>query len=389
MDEPTFQTVLQYVGFGQREGDLLRKFAASAESRLHEVVNDFYAALEAEPATKRILRGPAQIERLKQTLHAWLHSVLTGPHDTELLLNHSRIGRVHVRIGLPQQFMLTAMNRIRNKLLEIARALHEDAPTDLVETARAINQILDVELALILDTYREDSLQRQRASERLATIGQIAASIGHELRNPLSTVESSLYLIQRRLEKLNISDQQIEKHHQKIWRQLKHCDNTITNLLDLARDRPAQRALHAVHKVISAAVGDAAPPGEVVLKVDCEPDLQMYVDEDALRLVLVNLLRNSIEAMTGGGTIRVQAQRRTGGIEFTVHDSGPGIPEQMQSRVFDALFTTKAHGTGLGLALSQRILHSHGGEIALERNRPGARFRFFIPDEDQTHEPIH
>src|SRR5690606_8100500 len=111
-------------------------------------------------------------------------------------------------------------------------------PEQRVQLLAALHRLLDMELCVMLDSYREDLLDRQRARERLATIGELAASVAHELRNPLGTMESSLFLLKRRLEKLGVADEQVQKHHQKASRQVAHCNDTIGRLLDLASERP-------------------------------------------------------------------------------------------------------------------------------------------------------
>src|SRR6185369_14926183 len=115
------------------------------------------------------------------------------------------------------------------------------APEALKRMLAALHQILDIELAIMLETYRDDLLTKNRTAERLATIGQFAAGIGHELRNPLGVVESSAYLVSRRLEQLQVVDPGVARHMEKIATEVKRSGKTINDLLELARSRPLVR----------------------------------------------------------------------------------------------------------------------------------------------------
>jgi two-component system, NtrC family, sensor histidine kinase HydH len=383
MDFQQFENIQHYVAFDAGSAALLGAFHPIAAPHFPRIVDDFYAAIEAHAdAKKSITGGKPQIERLKRTLIAWLDSVLVGPYDEAFLLAHSRIGRVHVRIALPQEYMFTAMNRIRVRLTELARAELAGDPARMRDTLTAIHQILDLELAIMVDTYRENLAEKIRTTERLATIGQLAASIGHELRNPLGIIESSLFLVRQRLDKLGLQDPQIDKHREKMLRQVKQCSKTITNLLDLARDRPPRRRLVPVRQVLDSALEAAALPEGIRLESDVPSDLLVDADPDDLMHVIVNLLSNAAQAQKGEGRIRVTAEEEKGGTAISVVDDGPGVPPEHQGAIFDALFTTKARGTGLGLALSRRVVDAHGGEIALLPSERGARFRLWIPETE-------
>jgi two-component system sensor histidine kinase HydH len=185
-----FENIKLYVGFNDASSAALRELHPIAAPSFQPIVDDFYAAIEAHPGARQaITGGQAQIDRLKQTLIGWMDKMLLGPHDEEYYALRARIGRMHVRIALPQQYMFTAMDRIRVRLLDVVRnQITGDAPK-VERIATALNQILDLELAIMLETYREDLEAKHRNAERLATIGQFAASIGHELRNPLGVVE--------------------------------------------------------------------------------------------------------------------------------------------------------------------------------------------------------
>lgn len=382
MSPEEFESIKQYVGFTDHSTERLREFHKIAEPHFGWIVDDFYATIQAHPdAVAAITGGDAQVARLKKTLIAWTHDVLTGPFDLDFLEKHSRIGRVHVRIELPQQFMFTAVNRIRTHLLRVADEHLDVGTTQHAEVKEAVNQILDLELAIMLDTYREDLIEKMRVRERLATMGQLAATIAHELRNPLGTVESSLYLMKRRLAKLDISDPSLDKHQDKISAQIRTCGVTIQNLLDLARERPVQRRPFDAGELVQSATEGIRIPEGVELEVDVPAGFTMEGDPDQLRQVVSNLVRNAVEALPDHrGTVCVEVRRGRGNkAELHVSDSGPGIPESVARRIFDVLFTTKASGTGLGLPLARLICEAHGGTLTLEPSKRGAHFKITIP----------
>ncbi len=389
-DAEAFASIKGYIEFDESASALLAEFHPIAAPHFAVIVDDFYATIEAHPEAQRVITGGGeQIERLKRTLIAWLESVLLGPHDFAYLENHARIGRVHVRIGLPQQFMFTAMNRIRSRLIEI---VHRGVSGDVehrIAIARAINQILDLELAIMLDTYRENYIEKVRAAERLATIGQLAASIGHELRNPLGIIDSSLYLIRQRMTRESMEDPQLVKHWDKISAQVKHCSKTINNLLDLARDRPPMRRPVPLLPLVQRARELSALGPGIELAISAPDDLKLFADPDDMLHVLSNLLLNAAQAQGDSGRIEIEAAPSKGGVAIRVRDHGPGVPLENRERIFDALFTTKARGTGLGLALCRRIVVAHGGEIRLEQQGTGACFGIWLPDESTAVDSNH
>jgi signal transduction histidine kinase len=112
--------------------------------------------------------------------------------------------------------MFTAVHRIRPQLLVAVHTAYDADGAKTARAARAVNAMLDIELAIMLDTYGEDQAEKVRASERLETIGQLAASIAHELRSPLSASDSSLFLVRRHLAKAGVQDAVPAKHHQRI-----------------------------------------------------------------------------------------------------------------------------------------------------------------------------
>jgi signal transduction histidine kinase len=376
-----FQSLKQYVGFTNASSAALRELHPAAQPRFAAIVDDFYAAIEAHPeASAAITGGSAQIERLKQTLIRWLDLLLLGPHDEAYYDLRARIGRMHVRIALPQGFMFTAMNRIRLRLLEVVRERFSDDREAITRIATALNQILDLELAIMLETYREDLVAKNRNAEKLATIGQFAASIGHELRNPLGVIESSLFLLRQHLGAA-ASAPNVAKHLDRIAGEVARSNKTIGDLLDLARNRPPRRVRTEVGRLVAAATRAANLPATVTVQISpAAAALAVEVDPDQFQQVLINLFTNAAQAMQAGGRVEIDGEALPGGeTRLRVRDDGPGVPAEVRYRIFEALFTTKAKGSGLGLALCRRILEAHGGSIDLEQTTRGASFLLALP----------
>ena len=374
-----------YVGFDEASSAALREAHPIVAPHFGPIIDDFYATIEAHPGARAaITGGAAQIQRLKGSLLKWIDEVFLGPHDEAYFERRARIGRMHVQIDLPQAYMLTAMDRIRVQSLAVLRSAPGLAAPAADRMITALHQILDIELAIMLETYREDLLAKNRTAERLATIGQFAASIGHELRNPLGVVESSAFLLARRLELLKIADPGLTKHVEKITLEVQRSNKTINDLLELARSRPLRRHRVAVETLLAQAIAAAHLPAAVEVEAEGAEGVVVDADADQLPRVLSNLLVNAGQAMNGKGRVRVEVRRDGARVVIRVADEGPGVPPELRGRIFEALFTTKAKGTGLGLALCRRIVDAHGGSLTLEPSGVGAVFQMTIPDSPPT-----
>ncbi len=294
------------------------------------------------------MAGESQVGRLKVTLVEWMQKLLTGPWDEQYYELRARIGRVHVRISLPQHYMFGAMNVIRAALNEVIDSHYLDRPDELRKARTALGKILDLELAIMLHTYREDLLSQQARIERLSTFGQLVGSIGHELRNPLGVIESSLFILKGRVG----SDPRAEKHIQRISEQLTVANDIVTKLLDMIRDRPLSRTSVKLLEVVNAAVSSVHWPSQVkLIQAGLERLPEIQGDAVQLRQVFVNLLENAVQATGAQGEVRVQGVLDGRSVEVTVEDTGPGVDVSIRNRLFEPLVTTKTRGIGLGLAL--------------------------------------
>jgi two-component system, NtrC family, sensor histidine kinase HydH len=375
------ENVKAYVGFDDAATESLRQAHPLVAPLFGAIIDDFYATIEAHPnARAAITGGSAQIARLKQSLLRWIDELFKGPHDNDYFERRARIGRVHVQIDLPQMYMFTAMDRIRLRSADALREAPGVTPEALKRMLRALHQILDIELAIMLETYRDDLLTKNRTAERLATIGQFAAGIGHELRNPLGVVESSAYLVTRRLEQLKVADPGVARHMEKITTEVQRSGKTINDLLELARSKPLKRRIVDCRQFVLEAVPAAHLDSSIEVVVEVPDGVPLDADPDQLARALTNLCINASQAMSGKGHIWIDAWREGASTILRVRDDGPGIPPNLREQIFEALFTTKAKGSGLGLALCRRITEAHGGTVIVEGSEQGAAFRMVVPD---------
>ncbi len=377
MAETLFAELKRYVGFQAEDEAALRKLDPVASPQFVRIADLFYRRILDHEEARKALAGESQVGRLKVTLVEWMQKLLTGPWDEQYYELRARIGRVHVRISLPQHYMFGAMNVIRAALNEVIDSHYLDRPDELRKARTALGKILDLELAIMLHTYREDLLSQQARIERLSTFGQLVGSIGHELRNPLGVIESSLFILKGRVG----SDPRAEKQIQRISEQLTVANDIVTKLLDMIRDRPLSRTNVKLPEVLNAAASSVHWPSQVkLIQTGLEGLPEIQGDAVQLRQVFVNLLENAVQATGAQGEVRVQGTLDGRAVEVTVEDTGPGVDVSIRNRLFEPLVTTKTRGIGLGLALVKRIVERHGGFITYRSGGDGgALFAIRLP----------
>jgi two-component system sensor histidine kinase HydH len=227
-------------------------------------------------------------------------------------------------------------------------------------------------MLLIQDLSQVKSLEEElRRSERLAALGKMAAGVAHELRNPLSSIKGLALLLKSRFQEKGTDQETADILVQEVER----LNRSIGELLDYARPqklvKEKVRPEELVQKAVSLIRMDAESVG---VRVEIEADQEMplvLADQDKLNQVFLNLFLNSIQAMESGGrlTIRLTTQGRN--VLFTVTDTGCGVKKEDLPRVFDPYFTTKPEGTGLGLALSLKIIEEHDGVMSFASEPDG------------------
>lgn len=357
-----YQELQQYVGWTEDDVRRVQTIAPLLDQHLGPLIEDFYAEIARHPEASKVITGGAeQIERLKGTLRTWLHELLFGPYDREYVARRWRVGWRHVEIGLDQVYTNVALSRLRRGLLQV---LEQHWPGDLREALairRSLNTLLDLDLAIIEDAYQSEYLARQQRAERLAAIGQVAGGIAHELRNPLNVIKTSIYYL---LNAQARSPEKTAEHLQRIERQVTLADGVITALSNFAKLPLPNLRPFSIEACVREVLELNPLPSNIQVTVDAPADLPPALgDVDQIRIVIANLVRNAREAMPEGGRLWIRQNLVGDGVEVEIADTGVGISPENLSRIMEPLFSTKARGLGLGLAIVRAILDKNRGSL--------------------------
>ena len=222
----------------------------------------------------------------------------------------------------------------------------------------------------------EETLRRQN---HLASLGELAAGLAHEVRNPLAALSGAAQILRTGDHAAAPADDR--KLFDVIERETNHLETLVSDFLTFARP-PAPSMVTGDLAKLARSTFEAFRTGEQVgqRKLSCEAEsVEARFDEGQLRQVVWNLLRNALEATDANGAISLRVQSGDRWAWLEVQDDGPGVPTDLHDRIFEPFFTTKEHGTGLGLALVGRIVGAHGGTIDLDSTTGGARFVVSLP----------
>ena len=344
---------------------------------------------------------PAEIEKVSATIGQLMAG---APAEfIEMVIPHKDGTRVTISIGPSvvrdaqgKPVMLFAVMRditerkrmeqeIQDKNEQLNAQNEELQATE--EELRASNE----ELETANEELRETQEQLIR-SERLAAIGQLAGGVGHELRNPLGAIKNAVYYIKGKLAKSELtgSEPRVLEFLDIVDDEINTSNKIISDLLGFSRVGKPSVTPMPVRKLVEEALVRTPIPENVELSENLGLDsTEVAVDAGQIQQVLINVITNAVQAMPEGGKLTVSARERKGFLELEVTDTGSGIADENKDKIFEPLFTTRAKGIGLGLAVSKSIIDRHGGQIEVRSaTGKGTTITIRLPLEAPVQEDI-
>jgi signal transduction histidine kinase len=312
------------------------------------------------------------------TLKWGMITIALGGAFSGLVMGYSMARRLSHSIAQLSVRIRDAAGRLNRDLGSVTLA----SDGDLADLDRRMQHVLE-QIGRTVDQLQQREHEVLRA-EQLAAVGQLAAGVAHELRNPLTSIKM---LVQTGLEGepppgLPAEDLAVVEH------EVRRMEQYLRTFLDFARPPHAERRRTDLCPVVERALTlteGRARRQKVALKVALPPDpVPLEIDPEQIQQVLVNLLLNALDALPCGGSIEVAVGQPAGGaVEVSVRDNGPGVTQRVRDRLFQPFVSGKENGLGLGLSICKRLVEGHGGSIRLEAAAGGGTVvRFTLPAEE-------
>lgn len=375
-DAQIFEALKQQLRFDQRDAQTLHAVADQIEELLPTVLDRACKRIFSFPETRQSITGGGDGQRkFRESLEQWVRSLFGGTYDEQYLQRRVKIGQAQVEIALPQHFIVAAMEVVRQELDHAMRAKQIPGGE---EALASLHKLLALESAIMLEGYQDASVEQVRENERsavrerltqaehLAEIGRLAASLAHEIKNPLAGISGAIQVIRESMAP--------EAPHRSILgevlRQINRLDQTVKDLLVYARPVPPRfgdcELNRVVERLMTVLQGE---PAMRRVRFDYirgqTPPPRIEADENQIEQLLMNLILNAAHASDDGDPVTLTARGENDGVELDVADRGHGMDEKTRRQALEPFFTTKARGTGLGLPICRRIAETHGGTLGI------------------------
>ncbi|HDS01092.1 MAG TPA: PAS domain-containing sensor histidine kinase, partial [candidate division Zixibacteria bacterium] len=232
---------------------------------------------------------------------------------------------------------------------------------------------------------KEEAERKLQQAQRLSMMGQMTASIAHEIKNPLGSIKGASQI----LKDDSLSDEEKHEFAEMIEKEADRLDFVVKDFLSYARPSPSRFSEIDLREILNSAYKQLkyqARDSNIEINMDFDEVPSIKADPDKLRQVFLNILLNSFQAMPDGGKIEIKCLHDNGDAVIIIRDNGIGIPVQDLDKIYDPFYTTKSRGSGLGLATTKAIIEEHNGAIKADSARgEGTTFKISLPIEGAEH----
>ncbi len=395
-NESFLEEMKRYLHFTHEDAQLLQKLGPLMDRHIPEMAERFYAQIPHHPGASRVFTGgEAQVERLKMTLQAWGRGLFNGRYDEKYAEERFQIGFRHVRIGLDQKYVISAMGVVRSFLLD---RLFEEFPArgERQMYSQALSKMLDLDLNLMCDSYFHATMDHlQTLNQELEVAGaqlmeanaikdEFLAQVSHDLRTPLNSILSFTKLV---LDGLCTTPEEEKEVLRDVFSSGQLLLRLVNDLLDISCIEAGKLSI-ALEVINPRGILDSTLPLMAVQAASknlrlVDETLEQNLpavrgDEIRFRQVLLNLLSNSVK-FTARGQVIVRALENMppGQLRIEIEDTGVGIPEEKREAMFEKFVRHDLQalrgisGAGLGLAIAKRLVEMMNGKIGLESGADG------------------
>jgi len=274
--------------------------------------------------------------------------------------------------------MIINISRFVSHPLSLLVNMTKKVSTGDFKTTKITTQNSDVNDVMNAINIMSENLERYKSAliqqEKLSSMGTLSSRLAHDIRNPLSILKGTFDLMKNQKGD-QLSKDDLEKFD-RIERAIQRISHQIYHVLDFIQGKPLSVSRHSLHDILDSTMADISKSEKIKIE-NIGSDVEIDCDFQGLKIVLINLIINAMQAIGLEGTIKINVIDKGDCILIEVEDSGPGIPQDNLETIFEPLFTTKQEGTGLGLASCKSIVEQHNGTISAQNNP--TRFTINLP----------
>lgn len=227
----------------------------------------------------------------------------------------------------------------------------------------------------LIDEIKTDKFIKD---EKLKSIGELSSRLAHDIRNPLTVLQSSLDVLKSRFPEIGEKEIII---FDMMYRAINRIEHQINDVLGFVSTQKPNFTLNNISEILDSSLSGLSIPKKITVSKS-QNNVPLYCDFEPIRIIFVNILLNAVQAMNNSGKIDISVTRDADNVIISFENSGPSIPEKIISKIFDPLFTTKQEGTGLGLVSCKKIIDSHKGKIDVKNNP--TTFTVILPQKQSS-----